>query len=139
MGHDPDKMKPRSPVSAVILASLFMGTRRVCRALVRPPLAARQLNPMDQACQRHLQGVGDSNQSVQGDVFLSAFNLPDVFVTQVCFFGQFFLAQTSLLAIVADVLANSSTIRVRHKPYTETRSGLRRNPIYVLILSLRLF
>lgn len=67
--------------------------------------------------QSHPQSGGDSEKSIQGDIFLSAFNFPDEFVTQVCLFGQLLLAQASLLAMLADVLPNGSTVQMRHSLY----------------------
>jgi hypothetical protein len=69
----------------------------------------------DEVCERNLQGRGDPDQSVQRYIFLSALNLPHVLVAKVCHLRQLLLAQASLLAIIADVLANGSTMRMRHK------------------------
>jgi hypothetical protein len=60
---------------------------------------------------------GDSEQCVQGYIFLTSFYLPDELVAQIRFFRQLFLAQASLLPVIADILAHGSTIRERHSLY----------------------
>jgi hypothetical protein len=74
----------------------------------------RESGAPNEVGQWHSQGGGDSEEGIQGNVFLSAFNFPDKFVTQVCSFRQLFLAQTSFLSMLPDVLANGSTVRKRH-------------------------
>jgi hypothetical protein len=70
-----------------------------------------------QIMQTAFKGLGNSEQCVQGYVFLASFYLPDELVAQIRLFRQLFLAQASLLSVIADILAHGSTIRKRHSLY----------------------
>jgi len=101
----------------------------------KPALSLRQSNATDEVCHRYFQSFGDSEKSIQRYIFLPAFNFSHVFVTQVSFFRQLFLAQAGLLAVIADGLANRSTIGVRHNPY-ESKKRRFEKPDICAILSL---
>lgn len=62
-------------------------------------------NTRHQITQSHLQRRSNPHEGVNGDIFLAAFDVADVVVVQIGFFGQFFLAPAHVPAVRADVFA----------------------------------
>lgn len=60
------------------------------------------------------QRLGNSHQGVQGDIRAATLDFAEVLGIQIGLLSQFFLAQSALLAVAADSLANGSTMRGRH-------------------------
>jgi len=76
---------------------------------------ARQLQFVHQIADTNAEGFGYAQQCVQADPLFSTFNFANINRMQVGFFGQTFLAQTSLLAAVADsVTEDFQLARTRH-------------------------
>jgi len=78
------------------------------RMVSHSALSMRRSDATDEVCQRHFQGSGDPDQSIDGDIFLSPLHVADVRRIKVRFLRKFFLAQTSPFARRADIFSQNA-------------------------------
>jgi hypothetical protein len=84
---------------------------------------------VNQIAGANTESFGDSQQRVKTDPLLAAFNLANVNRVQIGFFGQLFLAQNSLLAVVANGITQYFELsRARHNATAKQRHAGWRTP-----------
>ena len=80
----------------------------VSRMVSHSALSMRRSDTANEVCQRHFQGSGDPDQSINGDIFLSTLHVADVRRIEVRFLRKFLLAQTSPFARRADIFSQNA-------------------------------
>ncbi len=76
-------------------------------AWLHPPF----LQAKEEITDRNLDRIGNSNQRLNGNDLLPAFDLANIFGVEMDFFRQCFLGETGFFTIAADGIADNLTMR----------------------------
>lgn len=101
-----------------------------------PQAALEKSNLTSQVIDAEAQSLGNSCESVHGNVDQTALHFSEILRSEIGLLCQFFLGQARFPPVEADGLAQNSTVFPERHDATkqEQRHGL--NPIYVLFLCL---
>jgi hypothetical protein len=92
----------------------------------------------DNVAQPNPQRLGDSQKGINGNRPFRPLHLANVNGVKVGLFSQFFLAETRLFPIFANIVANQSAVLwiLRHSPLPKQNAGARSHKLTALVFSV---